>query len=617
VLCVGEVPSDLVLTGYFGTILRWEYANDAAFTSGVTSIANTTSTLTSAQMGVIASKRYFRAIVKNGICNEAFSNVVSLEYPTTTWNGTVWSNGDPTSSKKAIFNSNYTSSGDLYACAVEVNGGAITFLPNHNLIVNNELKVIGGTLNFENEASLIQINNSVNTGNITYKRNTTPVVRFDYTYWSSPVSPQRLVDFSPNTRSDKYLSYNASTQKWISVPNTTQMSPAIGYGIRTPDVAPFNNTTRYVFNGLFFGVPNNGDYSVSIVGGTNKMNFIGNPYPSAISADLFLSEVNNDFVLDGTIYLWTHNTPITGQNYNAADFATYNYTGGTGTGTASPNPGVNTSVPNGKIASGQGFFIKGLNSGTAVFKNSMRVIGNNNQFFRMNSKNSDYVTYERNRIWLDIVDNQNNYKQALIGYIEGATNEIDRKFDGDVIDAGNPVMLYSIANDVNLTIQGRALPFTESDIVPLGYKSATASTYTISLSNYDGLFERQNVYLEDKLLNVVHDLKNSDYTFYTEIGTFDNRFVIRYTNTSLLGVNQTLFNDNTVVIYKKDQQWAIDSGKMPMATVIVYDIRGRLLVSKRKIGDTKTSFYAGTTNQVLMVKIISNEGEIVIKKVIN
>lgn len=619
VLCSGTAPSNLVLMGYTGSIIRWEYANDAAFTSGVTPIVNTTDTLTAAQMGAFTTIRYFRAVIKSGLCLEVNSNVVSIEYPSTTWNGTVWSNGVPTLSKKAIFNWNYTSSGDLSACAVQINSGTITFLSNTNLIVNNEVNVVSGALIFENDASLVQINNSVNSGNITYKRNTTPVVKFDYTYWSSPVSPQTLVAFSPNTKSDKYLRYNATTQSWISAAKTSTMTSALGYGIRTPDIAPFNTTTRNIFNGLFFGVPNNGDYSVAIVGGVNKMNFIGNPYPSAISADLFLSDSNNATVLDGTIYLWTHNTPITANNYNASDFATYNYTGGVGTGTASPNPGINTSVPNGKIASGQGFFIKGLSNGNAVFKNNMRIIGNNNQFFKMsnkNSKNSDYVDYERNRIWLDIIDDQQNYKQILVGYIEGATNEIDRKFDGDIIDSGNTIMFYSTVNDFNLSIQGRALPFDLNDVVPLGYKSTIANTYTVSLSNFDGLFDSQEVYLEDKLLNLVHNLKNSDYTFSTEAGTFDNRFVLKYTNSSL-STTKSLFNENTVVVYKKDSQWIVDTGNMTMASLVVYDVRGRLLVSKRNIGNTRTTFNAGDTNQVLLVKIISEEGEMVVKKVVN
>jgi hypothetical protein len=42
-----------------------------------------------------------------------------------------------------------------------------------------------GTLTFE-DASLVQINNVVNIGNINKKRLTTPIRNTDYTYWSSP-----------------------------------------------------------------------------------------------------------------------------------------------------------------------------------------------------------------------------------------------------------------------------------------------------------------------------------------------------------------------------------------------------------------------------------------------
>jgi hypothetical protein len=43
----------------------------------------------------------------------------------------------------------------------------------------------------------LQINDQViNTGTITYKRKTTPIDKFDYTYWSSPVKDQTLLAVS-------------------------------------------------------------------------------------------------------------------------------------------------------------------------------------------------------------------------------------------------------------------------------------------------------------------------------------------------------------------------------------------------------------------------------------
>ena len=49
--------------------------------------------------------------------------------------------------------------------------------------------------------------------------------------------------------------------------------------------------------------------------------------------------------------------------------------------------------------------------------------------------------------------------------------------------------------------------------------------------DFDGLFVGQNIYLEDKLLNVIYDLRTTPYSFTATEGIVENRFVIRYTNT--------------------------------------------------------------------------------------
>src|SRR5690606_17568245 len=79
-----------------------------------------------------------------------------------------------------------------------------------------------------------------------------------------------------------------------------------------------------------------------------------------------------------------------------------------------------------------------------------------------------------------------------------------------------------------LTIQGRALPFVKKDSVALGYKSTIKGEFQISIDQADGVLAAQNVFLEDKDLKIVHDLKKEAYTFSTEKGTFNSRFVLRY-----------------------------------------------------------------------------------------
>jgi hypothetical protein len=627
-ICNG-VAANIVLAGNTGTVLNWQYASDLAFTAPVAIPASASNTLTSNQIGFLTQTRFFRAVVTNGSCT-VFSNVITISVISTTWNGTAWSNGTPNSSRMAVFNGNYVSNnlvspGDLSACTVVVLSGNVNFLGGaspHSLLSENSVKVIGGTLTFQNNASLVQPNdianapgssNGGNEGNITYRRTTTPMLLFDYTYWSSPVAPQTLTALSPATLFDKYFTYNPTVGNWQVVPSNNLMEPGKGYIIR----APQNHVSGTVYNGAFVGIPNNGTITTPIVLGVSELNLIGNPYPSALDAELFLGDSANTGVIDGTIYLWTHNTPIAANNYNPADYAYYNFSGGTGTGV--PALGTNNTTPTGRIASGQGFFVEGISNGSAIFTNSMRISGGNENFYRSSATNqasSLSSGLERNRVWLDVFSASGAFKQTLIGYIENATNGYDRGFDGKNLDIGNQVNLYSFVGTTKLGIQGKALPFSDSDIIPLGFKSTVSDSYSISLSNFDGLFTNQNVYLEDKLLNIIHDLKDSAYSFVTNAGTFDDRFQLRFTSNALSN-NQVVFNEESIIAYKKNTEIYVATAVTPIKDIAIYDTRGRLLLEANNINSTEFStLNFVSAQQVVIVKVTNTDGKVVSKKII-
>lgn len=541
-------------------------------------------------------------------CQRSASVVITT--PTATWNGTAWSPSAPNASTAAVFNGNYVATGNLTACSVTVNSGAVSFGVGQTLTVINDVKVLGGSLTMGNESSLLQVNNTTNTGNITYVRASAPVIRYDYSYWSTPVSPQTLAAASPGTSWDGFFSYSGTAWQWA--PSSTVMGIGKGYIIRVPLSYSATIPSTQIVN--FVGVPNNGTYTVPVVGGASQLNLLGNPYPSALNADLFMNA--NSSVLDGTIYLWTHNTPITAGQYDADDYAIYNYLGGTGT-SASPNPGLNSEIPTGKIASGQGFFIKGLANGTATFTNAMRVAGNNDQFFRMSQPvAASTPAVEKHRYWIDVFNATGIFKQNLFGYVTGGTMGIDRGMDSEMVNLTSPIVLYSKVGDTKLAIQGRGLPFDVNDQIPLAYQSTVAASYTIRLSMFDGLFESQDIYLEDKLLNVIHNLKGGDYTFTTAVGTFEDRFVLRYTNTTL-GVDVPVLDENTVIVYRNGKDLIVNSGVVNMSEVMIYDLRGRLLASQQQVNATETVFTTlPDTQQVLLVKIKAENGAEVTKKVV-
>ena len=620
-VCINP-PSDLSVAGFTTAVTKWQYASDFAFTTPIDIPASASATLTSAQMGILTATRYYRAVVANGIC-EAFSNVITVTYDATTWDGFAWSNGAPTSGSAVIFAGNYNSSSDLNACSVRINSGNVVFgnavtYPNHTLTIQNGLTITGGSLTFENNASLVQVNNTTNSGFITYKRNTTPVRKFDYTYWSSPVDLQILANLSPLTLVDKYFWFNTTIYNWnaVSAPALTPMDIGKGYIIRAPQT--FDPITPAIYPASFIGVPNNGNYSVDIVKtGANDLNCIGNPYPSAVSAQEFIEGNTGAFGVGAangtTLYFWTHNTPITGNNYTFSDYAVYNFSGGIGAGT--PVVGANNNTPNGMIAAGQSFMIKGVIEGTttATFTNAMREVGNNGQFFRTNQS----ANLEKNRIWLELKNDLGVYKQILVGYIENATDGFDNGFDGEALEAGNSASFYSILDTKKLAIQGRGIEFYQTDQIQLGFSTTLAGSFEINLSNFDGLFENQDVFVEDTMLNVIHNLKESPYLFASEIGTFDSRFVVRFTATTL-AVSEPILNANSIVVYKNSEQKInVNSGVKKMKSIQVFDVLGRLLWSQDNINSSELTLKDFTSNSVLVVSVELTDNQKISKKYSN
>ncbi len=641
IVCGGypsNIVSNLDYTGAPGTgvILRWEYANDAAFSSGLTTVPASAgvTTILGTSIGLLANDRYYRMVVSVAGCPNIFSATHSITVPKATWTAGAWVGGiTPDATKKVIID------GVLPALQMPFSACSLTVTAIGNMVVptgvtitvTNEVRVAaGGILTFNNNASLLQTatpTTNLNSGYIRYIRNTTPVGKFDYTFWSSPVSPQIIGVISPTTQPDKYYWWNAAigTYNWVQVatPALTTMTAGEGYIIRGPNAAPYDTTpTVFVANfgdGVANGVPNNGDYTHSIiVNGANDLNLLGNPYPSALSANLLMSGNTGTLGAPGvgtTFYFWTHNTPPALLNYVFNDYALYNITGGT---RASLNSGVNNSIPTGNIAAAQSFFVKGVTTGTLTYRNSMRLSGLNSQFYRLNSQVDPYENIERHRLWLDLKNDSGAFKEVLVGYIENATNGFENGLDGEAIEAGNVISMYTIADSKNMTIQGRALPFDVNDQVALGYKASTAGTYTIDLSHQDGLFTDTSipVYLHDTLLNVYHNLRDGGYSFVTESGTFNIRFVLRYTN-GALATSTSVFNENAVLVYHNATSITIETANFNMQSVKVFDINGREIFSKANITSSKIVLNNLTiAHQVLLVQVTSADGVQVNKKIV-
>ncbi|WP_293893018.1 hypothetical protein [Flavobacterium sp.] len=149
--------------------------------TGITySINGLTYTNTTGIFSLVSSGTYSVTAKNSSGCISSSTNV-TVNAQTNTWNGTSWSTGfPPTSGQKIVFTNAFSSSSDLSGCSCQVSSANVVINSGHTLMVTNDVKIVGGgTLTFEDGASLVQTNDAaVNSGYITFKRKTTALKQY-------------------------------------------------------------------------------------------------------------------------------------------------------------------------------------------------------------------------------------------------------------------------------------------------------------------------------------------------------------------------------------------------------------------------------------------------------
>lgn len=536
----------------------------------------------------------------------------------TVWNGLSWSNGTPETGKDAIFAADYTNAGGtFYACSLTVLDGAhVTFTEDSNAIITHNVHVgQDAALTFESGSNLIQTEGQANTGIVTVKRNSSLIKKDDYTLWSSPVSGQLLLDFSPQTLLNRFYTYNTADNIYNTVasPATTAFQAAKGYLIRTGEDHPL---TPEVWEGNFEGTPNTGDIAMPLcyLNENQAYNTVGNPYPSPISITRFL-EANED-AINGTIWLWRKTDDPSKSSY--ATVTKLGYQANT-----LQDPENNTiqdpftTHEEGLLNTAQGFLVKAVAAQNIVFNNEMRLPVSSDAFFRTaqqkdNDNDDDENDNEISRFWLNVTAS-GAFSQILIGYTEEGTNAYDNGLDGESIMDGKTT-LYSFAGSKKLAIQARP-EFEDDDIVPLGFKTETAGTYTFSLDHTDGVFaDGQHIYIIDNTNDSAHDITQEAYTFTCTAGTFENRFRVVF-DAQTAGIDSPAATEKGIITYSSNHQVKIQSTE-EIASIAVYDMTGRIILQNSNIAATEFTSAAINTVIPVIVKITLSNGATASKKIV-
>jgi|GEM_PF-1138602 len=470
---------------------------------------------------------------------------------TTEWIAGSWNNGAPDITKNVVIRSAYNTAthGSFSACSLAIDSGiTLTVGASDHVEVAYNVNV-AGTLDLQHEGSLLQRDDAsvtVNNGTIRVRKTTPFLKPRDFMIMGSPMDAETREgvynsafivlahdtnNFVPNPdvatafpSAENFADDNGDN--WS--PHTGLVNVGEGYLVRPQASYTDGNTTYDLLYDQ--GTLNNGVVTVPLVFNSTQNdspNVLGNPYASAISANDF---INANPEIDA-LYFWEHLTPPSpslpgayAMNFSMEDISMYNLMGGVA---AASDPSGSDTAPNGYIASAQGFGVKALASGTAIFNNSMRRLGNNDTWRT--------ASEEKTRLWLSVHNAEFELQNTtLIGFTSEASEGLDPGYDTKRL--ATVVSLYSLTeNNEELGIQSREA-FHTGIKVSLGFSSlvATDTEYTISINEWEGsALEDVEVFLYDSLTEELTELTTNSYTFRSNKGDYPNRFSLFFREPSL------------------------------------------------------------------------------------
>ena len=116
-------------------------------------------------------------------------------------------------------------------------------------------------------------------------------------------------------------------------------------------------------------------------------------------------------------------------------------------------------------------------------------------------------------------------------------------------------------------------------------------------------------------MNTTHNLKYAPYGFTTQAGSFDGRFVLRYTDKTL-GKRNFDSLSNQIIISKDKNELKIKSELETIKQVTVFNLQGQKVFEKMTVDSNEfTSSTIGLRKQIGIVKVTLGNGQVISKKV--
>ncbi|QTD38352.1 T9SS type A sorting domain-containing protein [Polaribacter batillariae] len=450
-------------------------------------------------------------------------------------------------------------------------GGSVIIDSDKSLTILNNLVNNGTSFNINSGASLIV--NGTSTGNISYNLNiadtnwhliSSPVIGEEYNdAWIASNSIASGVSVATNRGISTYDNDVDANGNWVYYTTggaDTPFASGLGYSMLR------SASGTYTFTGTL----KTDDTPLTITqgfSGANKWNLIGNPYPSYIDIDAFLTA--NASQLSGpneSIYV-----------YNGTSFAP---------------------LTTGYIHPGQAFFV---NSDVISLTDNISITE------AMQSHQTGVTFYKsvNTSINLKISDGTKN-ANTEINYFANKTKGLDRRFDiGSFTGVSNNgknnlavfTQLLEGNNGINFVRQALPNKDFESMIIPVGVTAEAGKEITFTAEALN-LPTGLKVYLEDKTTNTITRLDevNSKYKLtLSEKVDGTGRFFLHTKTSAVLSTDNDLLL-NSIKIFKTNNSTLKISG-LPegKTTLSLYNLLGKKLVN--------TTFNSSDSNEVNLPKL--------------
>lgn len=576
-----------------------------------------------------------------------------------------------------------------------VSSGSYVYVQNQYVTVTEEINLASnGNIFLRDESQVLQkrtTSNNTGLGSLSIFQEGT-VNNFQYNYWCSPVGassatagnstftinqfhrPTSIINSNPavilsNSALDGIASSLSIAPRWVFrflnnefyadwvVTRTDPINAGEGFTMKGTSGMDNSLTLFGVQNNAgsaqrydFRGKPNDGNIEIFVMNA--KSTLTGNPYPSAIDLNSFLTDPLNN-AIDGTALFWEHDKSVnshliaqyrggygvyngSSSVYTPATF--YNYDGAGNQTTVASTP---LNMYQRRFSPiGQGFLIRGVANGSVFMRNTYRVfrregVVNQSQFERNalanSEENNSFYEHIPNVAGIDYTQvsklpaphilvnaslNEQAVRQIAMVFLPTSIDGLDKADAKSADDGGNlPFDMYFVLDNKEYVQSASSFDITKR--FPVGFKNNTASTFRVAVADFVNFNETENVYLFDKNTNIYHDIKNAEYQFQIEPGVHNQRYEITFLAETLS--NPTFDGNSLDVVQNNTTQNLIihNPNAQDIKEVGLYDLTGKRIFRKIKLGSNENYQFstAGLSESIYIVKVITADKNELNKKI--